>query len=84
MPAVRWPDGRIDRARSFQMLLEKLNDLPWNKHLEEKAFRDELAARAYIWCGEPIVHPSSPPRRLFYELQDAGMLRIIQPGKWVK
>lgn len=81
---MKWPDGRVDRARSYGELLAKLNALPWNRHLDEKEFREELAARAYVWCGEPIVHPLAEPRDLFRELEEASMLRIITAKHPVK
>lgn len=77
MVAVRWTDGREDRAPHWSSLLRRLNQLDWNRHMDEAAFREELARRAFVWCGEPVVHPTAEPPELFAQLEEAGLLTRI-------
>lgn len=76
LPAVRWPDGRIDQAKTWQALLERVNALPWNAKMDEAEFRQELARRAWVWNAE-VVRPSLGARALFRALERAKMLEIL-------
>lgn len=82
-PAIVWPDGVTQSAPTWRALLEDLRRLPWNQHFKNmQDFKDEMARRAYVWYGEPVVRPSSPPKRFFQELERAKMLRILTDDKY--
>jgi hypothetical protein len=80
MVAVVWPDGKVSSAPTWSALLTDLRRMPWNAHFKsDQEFKKEMARRAYIWCGEPLVRPSSSPKRFFEELEEAKMLRVLAP-----
>lgn len=76
-PTICWPDGNVQHAPTWGALLTEVHRLPWNRHLKPDEFRNELARRAYVWCGEPLVHPEAQPHVLFRQLESAHMLRIV-------
>lgn len=77
---IRWPDGKEYGGNSWSDLLRRINALPWNEHMDESEFRQELARRAYVW-SETIVNPAAPPATLFRELAKAGALEILSDGR---
>lgn len=78
MVAVQWADGRVDQEATWEALLARINALPWNRKYTPEEFRIELAARAHVWCGEPVVHPdTTTAEELFAELETAKLLRRV-------
>lgn len=77
MVAVRWHNGLMDAAPTWDLLFERVHGAKWNRGFDEHEFRVQLARRAYVWCGEPVVHPDAPPQQIFAELEKAGLVTII-------
>lgn len=76
MITITWPDGRQDSAPTWEALLAAINGLEWNRHLDPVAFREELARRALVWCGEHLVDPEAPLPTFFAQLQASDLLTI--------
>ncbi len=85
--AVMWPTGRVMRAGSWVALFESLRAEQWRSY-SPRAFRTEMARRAFVWNDAIINLPSLGLRRnmtedaawdLFCQLEKAKMLRIVAP-----
>ena len=74
MPAVEWSNGQVDRAPTWQGLLDKIRRVQWRR-LDEDAFRFEMSKRALLWSGTKI-DMGAPPKDFFKELQRAHMLVV--------
>lgn len=74
---VRWSNGHVDTARTWQTLLDRIRYSQWTVWTEEQ-FRAVLAKRALRWSGTEIDYLARP-RRLFRELERAGMVEVLNP-----
>lgn len=75
MPRVLWPNGHVDRARSWDDLLEKVRRTQV-RDIAPEEFRIELAERAWVW-NHNVVDPFCSARDLFEQLELAKMCKII-------
>lgn len=80
MPAILWPDGRVQRAPTWAALLGAVGSLPWNAHLDADKLLHVLARRAWVWSGTDVDVWGSA-RTVFAELERAGMLRVLRGEK---
>ena len=74
---VRWSNGHVDAAPTWQGLLNGVRKTQWTPW-DEEMFRAVLAKRAYRWSGTSI-DAGARPARLFRELQRAGLVEILNP-----
>lgn len=74
MRAVTWSNGRVDRATSWQKLLDKIRADQWREYTEEE-FRAAMAKRAWRW-SKTEIDMGATPARFFEELQYAKLLVI--------
>ena len=77
MPTVEFPDGTRLSAESWDKLLKRWRSKRWNRHMDEGKFRRVLARRAIVWSGDAYVHPQAVTVDLFEQLEEAGMLTIV-------
>lgn len=75
MVAVRWSNGQIDTARSWQELLDLVRKTQWSL-MPEDEFRYMLAKRAWRWSLTP-VDTEATPRRFFKQLERARLVEIL-------
>lgn len=74
MRAVTWSNGHIDRARTWQALLDGIRATQWHDYSEEE-FRAVMAKRAWRW-SKTEIDIGAPPARFFEELEYAKLLVI--------
>jgi hypothetical protein len=72
---VRWSNGSVTGAATWQELLDKVRQLQWWDWSEEN-FRMVLAKRADRWSNTTIDF-DAPADELFRELQRAGLVEIL-------
>jgi hypothetical protein len=75
MPAIRWSNGYVDKASTWQDLLDGVRMSQWNG-MPEDEFRAVLASRAYRWSLTK-VDPDLDVADLFVALRDAHLIEII-------
>ena len=75
MIAIRWENGEIDRAATWQALLDHVRETQWRSYDTEAEFRSEMAHRALVWSG-PEIDPGGTPEHFFNELERANLIRI--------
>jgi hypothetical protein len=71
---IVWSNGTVDRARTWQELLDKVRVDQWHDYSED-AFRAEMAKRALRWSGVEI-DMGAPPEEFFAELERAKLLNV--------
>ena len=76
MPAIEWSGGQIDKAATWQELLDRVRDAQWAKYKDEAHFREGLAARAYRW-NLTEIDPELPPVQFFAALEGAKLIEIL-------
>lgn len=81
-----WPTGRVMEASSWVRLFDALRR-EQSRRYSRRAFRRELAHRAWVWNMVVIDTPNGLLRfteddayDLFCQLEAAKMLRIVKPG----
>lgn len=72
---VRWSNGQVDAAPTWQALLDRVRETQWHTWTEEQ-FRLVLAKRAVRWSGYEIDIDASP-RDLFLQLEEAGLVLVL-------
>lgn len=75
MAEVIFADGTIFTAETWRDLEQAVRADEWNPKPKLK-FRLEIGRRAYNWSGK-VVDLEAGSRRLFQQLERAGMLRIV-------
>ena len=75
MTKVLWPDKSTQEAPTFEALFAGLNDEQMIER-SERDFRRELRRRCKVWSETEIVKGGTH-RELFYELERAGLLLIL-------
>jgi hypothetical protein len=76
MATVIFADGAVLSAATWRELEQALREDSWNNSPDKGSFREELAQRAWNW-SESALHTEGSSRRLFAELEDAGMARVV-------
>ena len=75
---VIFADGSICTARTWGELEAQLRDSSWNPS-DKGDFREEMAWRAWQWSKTAVEAGTEvTSRRFFEQLEDAGMLRIVE------
>lgn len=74
MPTITWSNGKVDRARSWQKLLDRVRRDQW-RDFDEDGFRYEMAKRAWLWSNFEL-DMGAPPVRFFEQLEKAHLIRI--------
>jgi hypothetical protein len=78
MPEIRWSNGAVDKAASWEELLARVNRLPWNRDLSPDEFRAVMATRAYRWSGVKVdPDPEIPAAQFIRDLAFAKLVEII-------
>jgi len=72
---VRWSNGSVTAAATWQELLDKVRQLQWWDWSED-TFRQILAKRAERWSST-VIDFDAPPDELFRELERAGLVEIL-------
>lgn len=75
-PAVIWPDGCLDTARTWLALFDRVRRDQWHGYTR-KEFRRELARRAGILTDRSLDLETCGYETLFRRLEEASMLRIV-------
>lgn len=75
MPSVRWANGKVDTADSWQDLLDTLRAAQWAKYDEIK-FREVMKRRAIVWSGSKI-NIDGNAEQFIRELEYARLLVIV-------
>jgi len=75
MPSIRWSNGMVDKAGTWQEILDHVRATQWFD-MPEDEFRAVLATRALRW-SKTIVDPSLPARDLFFALEEAKLVEIL-------
>lgn len=73
--AVRWSNGMVDRADSWDELLENIR-LDQFSEFDPVEFRDVLAKRAWRWSRTRIDRDAEPAV-FFMELAHAKLIEIV-------
>jgi hypothetical protein len=73
---VRWSNGHVDSAATWQELLDKLRAAQWHPW-DEDEFRVVLSKRCARWSGTEI-DAWGTPRQLFRELERARLVEILR------
>lgn len=73
--AVRWPDGKVQTAETWEDLEEQVRVSQYDIPAKE-SFREHMANRAKKWSGTEIM-TSGTSNDFFWELERAGMLRKV-------
>ena len=73
-PTITWSNGKVDRAPSWQALMDKVRKTQIVS-MDEHQFRLEMAKRALRWSRTEI-DPWAPPHEFFRELARALMIVI--------
>lgn len=84
MPAVMWPTGRVQEASTWRGLFDALRK-EQHRAYSRRAFRRELAHRAWVWNQAVIDSPGlrfteEDAFALFSQLEAAKMVRIVADG----
>lgn len=74
MIVIRWSNGQIDKADTWQALLDEVRLTQW-RDMDEEKFRVVMYDRAWMWSNTKIDF-MAPAEQLFRELQYAGLIRI--------
>lgn len=74
MKAVTWSNGRVDRAPTWQKLLDKIRADQWHDY-DEDEFRAVMAKRAWRW-SKTEIDMGAAPARFFEELEFAKLLVV--------
>jgi len=82
MPNIRWSNGMIDKAPTWQAVLDRVRETQWVE-IPEDEFRAVLATRALRW-SKTYVDPALTPRDLFYALADAKLIEILDDREAAK
>lgn len=72
---VRWSNGHVDSAPTWEALLDKVRLSQWHSWTEDE-FRQVLGKRAMRWSSTPIVTAGSA-EFFFTELQRALLVEIL-------
>jgi hypothetical protein len=75
---IVWSDGTVDRAATWQELLDKVRADQWHDYTED-AFRTEMGKRALMWSGVEI-DMGAPPDEFFAELERADLIVVRTRG----
>lgn len=75
MPTVKWTNGKVDSAHSWQALLDNIRRTQWHRYDEQK-FRDVMGHRARIWSGTKI-NTDGTAEQFMRELAYARLIVII-------
>lgn len=73
---IMWTNGKIDKADTWQELMDNVRGDQWSEFIAEYEFRAALAKRAYRWSGARI-DDEAPVDEFFRLLSAAGLIRII-------
>lgn len=73
--AVRWSNGQVDTAATWEELLEVVRADQFRDYPEDE-FRRVLAKRAWRWSRWP-VNPDLPAELLFQELAMAKLIVFV-------
>jgi len=73
--AIRWPDGRVQRAGSWRELLDLIRMEQWYS-MNEAALRKQLQFRTHVWTGNH-VRIWGTARRFMHRLAQAGLFEIV-------
>lgn len=76
LPAVIWPDGCLDTARTWLALFDRVRRDQWHEYTR-KQFRSELARRTEVMTGTVPDLDDCDWETLFRRLEEASMLRIV-------
>lgn len=76
MPTIRWSNGAVDKAATWEELLDRVRALQWNGGMPEDEFRSVLATRAYRWSLIK-VDPTLPADAFFRDLAYAKLIEIL-------
>ncbi len=79
MHEIIWSNGHLDRARTWQGLMDIVRTTQWHDYDEEE-FRAAMGKRAWRWAGAHI-DIGATPKRFFEELERAKMIYIYRPEK---
>ncbi len=74
---VRWSNGHVDSAPSWQDLLDKVRMSQWHAWTEDE-FRQVLGKRAIRWNGT-FIDTTAEPEALFREMERAHLVEILDP-----
>lgn len=74
MHTITWSNGQVDRAPTWQALLDLVRASQWRDYTEAE-FRSAMALRAARWSGIKI-NVDGPPRLFFEELAYAKLIVI--------
>lgn len=78
MVAVRWSNGKIDRADTWEALLDYVRVTQWAEEpLTDDEFRAVLVTRAYRWSLLKI-DADLPAEFLFHALAEAHLVEIVK------
>jgi hypothetical protein len=80
--AVRWSNGQVDRAASWDELLENIRVDQFSEWPTDE-FKAVLATRAYRWTGAK-VDTDLPAEQFFVELAWAKLIEIVNDEKGAK
>lgn len=75
MATVRWSNGQIDRARSWEDLLDLVRKTQWAV-MDEDEFRGVMAKRAWRW-SHTSVDTGATAEEFFAELQRAKLIEVL-------
>ncbi len=75
MPKIKWPDGDLEVAESWEALEESVRADQWTPFSPEE-FRLQMQHRALVWSGTEIM-TAGDSKTFFEELSRAGLLDIV-------
>lgn len=75
---VRWSNGHVDYAASWEALEEKVRHAQWQPWTEDE-FRAVLSKRAMRWSATEIDIDGTS-EELFHELQRARLVEVLDPN----
>lgn len=74
---IRWSNGQVDMAYTWQGLLDRVRKQQWHSWTEEQ-FRIVLGKRTSRWSGYEI-DIDAKPAALFRQLAEARLIEILGP-----